>query len=503
MSTLSDLVAEHTHLPGAAVDHLQLVVAEWQLLSDLSFADFLLWVPVTHSPDGTPAPEDEDRFICVAQARPTTAPTAHPDDVVSSFIDRAEHPQLRRAAAERRICREEDPRWYLGVPVRREAIPVTFRGDVVAVLSRETNLAVPRVPSGLEIAYLGIAGDLCQMVADGAFPTPEPSPGVHTSPRVGDGLIRLDTAGAVVFASPNALSAYHRMGHAADLVGTRLAPLTRALIADPFDATEIAQRILAALDGKPSMRAEAESRRGAAVLFRALPLRPGGKAAGALVLCRDVTEVRRRDRALMSKDATIREIHHRVKNNLQTVAALLRLQSRRTSSPEAKEALAESVRRVAAIALVHETLSTSVDERVDLDALVDKVIPVVGDVAVAENHVKVRKTGQFGVVPAEVATPLVMVLTELVQNAVEHAYPTGRSGEVVVSADRSARWLDVVVSDDGRGLPRGFSLERNNGLGLQIVRTLVESELRGSLSLRSHGPSGTEAVLRVPLSHRR
>ncbi|MCG8916116.1 PAS domain-containing sensor histidine kinase [Actinokineospora sp. PR83] len=505
MSTLSDLLAEHTGLSGGAVDHLQLVVAEWQLLSDLSFADFLLWVKVTEESDGAAAadPEAGDRYICVAQARPTTAPTAHPEDVVGSHTDARENPQLRRAAAERRICREEDPRWYLGVPVRREAVPVSFGGEVVGILSRETNLAVPRVPSGLEIAYLGIAGDLCHMVGDGTFPTAEPSPDVHTSPRVGDGLIRLDTSGAVVFASPNALSAYHRMGHAADLVGVRLAPLTRSLIADPFDATEVAQRILMALDGQPSMRTEAESRRGAAVLFRALPLRPGGKPAGALILCRDVTEVRRRDRALMSKDATIREIHHRVKNNLQTVAALLRLQSRRTNSPEAKEALAESVRRVAAIAMVHETLSTSVDERVDLDELIDKVIPVIGDVAAAESQVKVRKSGQFGVVAAETATPLVMILTELIQNAVEHAYPAGHSGEVVVTATRSARWLDVVVADDGRGLPRGFSLERANGLGLQIVRTLMESELRGTLSLSRRDRAGTEAVLRVPLSHRR
>ena len=496
MSTLSDLLAEHTKLSGGEVDHLQMVVAEWQLLSDLSFADLLMWVPVGEGPA-------LDEFLCVAQARATTAPTAHPEDVVGTKVPVDEHPQLRRAVLEARVCREEDPSWYLGVPVRRETIPVTYDDRVIAVLSRETDLAVPRVPSSLEIAYLGIAADLCQMVADGSFPTSEPAPDVHTSPRVGDGLIRLDPTGAVVFASPNAQSAYHRMGHAAELVGVRLAPLTRGLIADPFDATEIAQRILAALDGQPSMRAEAESGRGAAVLFRALPLRPGGKAAGALVLVRDVTEVRRRDRALMSKDATIREIHHRVKNNLQTVAALLRLQSRRTASEEARAALGESVRRVAAIAAVHEALSTSVDERVDLNSLVDKVIPVVGDVAVAENHVRVRRTGQFGVVAAEVATPLVMVLTELVQNAVEHAYPAGASGEVIVSAERSARWLDVAVIDDGRGLPRGFSLERSNGLGLQIVRTLVESELRGSLSLRRRQKGGTEAMLRVPLSHRR
>ncbi|MDA3626453.1 histidine kinase N-terminal domain-containing protein [Saccharopolyspora sp. WRP15-2] len=497
MSTLSDLLAEHTGLSGTAADHLQLVVAEWQLLSDLSFADFLLWVPIG------PQEDPEARFMCVAQARPTTAPTAHPEDVVGTEVTQDEHPQLRRAAGEGRICREEDPRWHLGVPVRRETIPVRLGDEVVAVLSRDTNLAVPRVPSPLEISYLGSAADLCQMVADGTFPTPEPAPDVHTSPRVGDGLIRLDSSGTVVFASPNALSAYHRMGHAADLVGAQLAPLTRSLLNDPFDADEVAQRVRRAMGGQPSMRIEAEAR-GATVLFRALPLRPRGQQAGALVLVRDVTEVKRRDRALMSKDATIREIHHRVKNNLQTVAALLRLQSRRTGNNEARLALDESVRRVTSIALVHETLSMSVDERVDLDDVVDRVIPMMSDVAAAETGVKVRREGRFGVVSAELATPLVMVLTELVQNAFEHAFPEGQGGEVVVQAERSARWLDVVISDDGQGLPKGFSLERAERLGLQIVRTLVESELRGSLSLRGRGRQrGTEAVLRVPLKYRR
>ncbi|MBV8932980.1 MAG: ATP-binding protein, partial [Kutzneria sp.] len=297
--------------------------------------------------------------------------------------------------------------------------------------------------------------------------------------------------------------AYHRMGHAADLVGAQLAPLTRSLVADPFDATEVAQRIRTALDGRPAMRIEAESRHGATVLFRALALRPRGKAAGALVLVRDVTEVKRRDRALLSKDATIREIHHRVKNNLQTVAALLRLQARRTTSSEARDVLTMSVRRVTSIALVHETLSMSVDERVNLDVVVDQVIPMLSEVATADGAGSVRRAGKLGVVPAELATPLVMVLTELVQNALEHAYPAGQQGEVVVSAQRSAKYLDVVISDEGRGLPPGFSLERTERLGLQIVRMLVDSELRGSLSLRNRDDKGVEAALRVPLRRNR
>jgi two-component sensor histidine kinase len=306
----------------------------------------------------------------------------------------------------------------------------------------------------------------------------------------------------VIYASPNALSAYHRMGHAAELRGERLASLTRQLISDPFDAAEVAQRILGAIQGSPSTRIEAYAA-GATMLFRALPLRPRGEPAGALVLIRDVTELRSRDRALLSKDATIREIHHRVKNNLQTVAALLRLQSRRTPNLEARQALQESVRRVASIAMVHETLSLSLDERVDLDEVVDKVLAMVAEVSGEESRVVVRREGAFGILAAELATPLVMVLTELVQNALEHAFEPGLVGEVVLRAERSAGSLEVTVSDDGRGLPPDFLLARAERLGLQIVRTLVGSELRGSLDLQRRQPHGTVAVLSLPLTVRR
>ncbi|MGH3796220.1 MAG: sensor histidine kinase [Pseudonocardiaceae bacterium] len=499
MSTLSELLAQHTHLSGAAVEHLQRTVAEWQLLADLSFADFLLWVPLGRD-DSTADPAVD--FLCVAHARPTTGPTAHPEDVVGTHAEVSEHRRLRRTLTQGRILRDEEPRWQLGVPVRRETVPVRLGEGHIAVLGRDANLAVPRVPSPLEIAYLGVAADLCQMLADGTFPDTTTGPDMHSGPRVGDGLIRVHPTGSVIYASPNALSAYHRMGHAADLRGEQLTTLTRALVSDPFDAAEVAERIHAALEGSPSMRIEAEAA-GATMLFRALPLRPRGEPAGALVLIRDVTEVRSRDRALMSKDATIREIHHRVKNNLQTVAALLRLQSRRTENAEARQALQESVRRVASIAMVHDTLSMSLDERVDIDGVVDSVLPMIADVSGELSRVVVRREGTFGVLAADLATPLVMVLTELVQNALEHAFEPGCHGEVVLRAERSAGSLEVAVSDDGRGLPPAFSLERAERLGLQIVRTLVDSELRGSLDLQRRQPKGTIAVLRLPLTARR
>ena len=161
------------------------------------------------------------------------------------------------------------------------------------------------------------------------------------------------------------------------------------------------------------------------VADRARPSRcgPQGDHIGALILVRDVTDLRRRDRELVTKDATIREIHHRVKNNLQTVAALLRLQARRIDSPSGAAALEEAVRRVGSIAIVHETLSQAVEEHVDFDEIADRLG--------RDGHRRERgrrpgagraATGTFGVLPSESATALAMVLTELLQNAVEHGY---------------------------------------------------------------------------------
>ena len=200
------------------------------------------------------------------------------------------------------------------------------------------------------------------------------------------------------------------------------------------------------------------------------------------MLVRDVTDLRRRDRELVTKDATIREIHHRVKNNLQTVAALLRLQARRIDSPEAKLALEEAVRRVGTIAIVHETLSQEVLDEVGFDEIADRLGVMVTDVGARADRLVVRREGSFGLLPNETATALAMVLTELLQNAVEHGYPeeSERAGSIVVEPERIAGRLRVTVDDDGVGLPDGFDLDTSVNLGLSIVRTLVESELGGS-----------------------
>ena len=119
----------------------------------------------------------------------------------------------------------------------------------------------------------------------------------------------------------------------------------------------------------------------ATLAMRVIPLVPDGVHTGAMVLIRDVTDLRHRERELLSREATIREIHHRVKNNLQTVAALLRMQARRTDSPVAADALREAERRIGSIAVVHELLSQALDEQADFDIVLDRLLMMVGDVA--------------------------------------------------------------------------------------------------------------------------
>jgi two-component system, sensor histidine kinase PdtaS len=231
------------------------------------------------------------------------------------------------------------------------------------------------------------------------------------------------------------------------------------------------------------------------VTLRTIPIRHREERVGAIVLVRDVTEVRHQEQELITKDATIREIHHRVKNNLQTVASLLRIQSRRAHSDTAREALTQAMRRVAAIAVVHDTLSQGLSQNVDFDDVFDRVLMLIAEVASTHNTtVHPTKKGSFGVLPSEYATPLALALTELVTNAVEHGL-AGRDGTVEISAKRKDDQLVVKVRDDGVGLPEG---QVGSGLGTQIVRTLIQGELGGTIDWHTLEGEGTEVTIEVP-----
>jgi two-component sensor histidine kinase len=473
---------------------LQQIVGEGQLLADLAFADIVFWARTS---DGS--------FVAAAHLRPSSSATLFYRDVVGTNPRAEWQGLIERAYDTKLIVDSSHPDWFEQTPARTRAVPVNRRTrsggtdldrPPLAVVTRHSNLSESRMPSRLELTFNECANDLFRMISEGSFPDPEtPMAPSRGAPRASDGLIRLDTGGRVVFASPNALSAFGRLGFDQELEGRLLSEVTTSLLSGRLIVDESLPLVVS---GRAPWRSDVEAS-GVTVTLRAIPLKAAGDRTGALVLCRDVTVLRRQERELITKDATIREIHHRVKNNLQTVASLLRIQSRRTSDENARDALNQAMRRVAAIAVVHDTLSEGLSQNVDFDEVFDRVMMLAAEVASGTNQViKPQLKGRFGILPSEYATPLALALTELVTNAVEHGLKGREQGEVVITATRGPDRLEVVVADNGGGLPDGSIGE---GLGTQIVRTLVEGELSGKIEWKSTAGTSTEVVVVVPLQY--
>jgi two-component sensor histidine kinase len=181
------------------------------------------------------------------------------------------------------------------------------------------------------------------------------------------------------------------------------------------------------------------------------------------------------------------------------------LQARRLESPEARNALEEAERRIRAIARVHEILSREAVEQVPFDEIIEDLVRVATDSAYSlERSVGFTVDGDAGELPAQIATPLAVVLQEILQNAVEHAFEeaddlglAAPEGVVNLALHNDGNTLEVTVSDNGRGLPEGFAIERSDSLGLSIVSRLVQSQLGGTISLETDG--GTVVRLVVPL----
>jgi len=461
------------------------LVTEWQLLADLSFADLILWVPRRGVGEVELA-----GYISIAQIRPMTAATVFTGDAIGIEIKVGERANIDHSFQTGTMLRDTEPTTLGDFTVKEETIPVRFENRVIAVISRHRNVETMRTPSRLELNYREIANQIYRMISEGDFPIQGSVYQAETAPRVGDGLVRLDADGKVTFASPNARSAFGRIGWNREMDGHHFGEILEELTVPIAGREPREENWRIKMSGKNLRRDEFENSDGIIDLL-AIPLTEGEFRIGAVVLVHNVTELRRRDRALVTKDATIREIHHRVKNNLQAVSALLRLQSRRVEEASAKDAIEEAIRRIASIAHVHETLAGSAQDSVPFDDVIRKIMASAVELSPRPDAIRIEKTGDFGIVPALIATPLALVLTELIQNALEHGLAQTGS-RVRVNVARSDNHFQVSVVDDGAGLRPDFSLAESASLGLNIVTTLTENELGGQLSFKRLA-NGTEA----------
>jgi two-component sensor histidine kinase len=450
--------------------HLENLAGNLQLVADMGYGDVALATP-----------DREGGLVVAADARPMTAVAAVAQSRAGTRLARDDEPEAYRALADRSPVVGVRRRTTRGISYVTHAYPVGPSDAPYGVLVRDITQQVAEAPGKMEVAFMAIAADLIALLAAGPLLTVGDGRPFVTTRRAGDGVMRLEEAGRVAYGSPNAVNILKLAGLDGGLAGAPASELPGGTVG-----------IAPALGVGGAHAAEVE------VGGRVLSYRTIGLPTGAVVLVEDITEARRRDQELKVKEATIREVHHRVKNNLQTIASLLRIQARRSGSPEASRALEEAVERVSSMAVVHEMLSASTDETVDFGEAARTVVDMVRQgIAGTGSGVTVEVEGTTGHVPASSATSLALVTAELVHNAIEHGIGPRGQGAVNVSMRRLPDEIHLVVRDDGAGLPDGFDPESDANLGLAIVRTIVQDDLRGTLAF-GRG-RGTTVTIRVPV----
>ncbi|WP_018143546.1 sensor histidine kinase [Alloscardovia criceti] len=502
MTDFNSLISQTPGYDAQDKKQLHSLIADWQIIADLTFSDLLLVIPpsMDHC-------DDISQFVVAAQCRPSTVISRISDDLVGQHPESDLLPLLENTWKSNNLSRMDHYRVVDGISVCDMATPVIHDGRIIGMVLRETNMDNRADNGYYEMSSIGVGKQLFYMITDGSFPYQNRvslARGKHRrhDPRVADGFVVIDTEGIVRYAAPNAISSFRRIGVSGDMVGSSFSKI----VTDHMDKqVKVPDALPIVLMGKGAVAAVLETQ-SAVISMRSLPLESEGVQTGALILCRDITELRWRERQLETKDATISEIHHRVKNNLQAVSSLLRLQARRTKSEEVRRELEEAQRRVETIAVVHEGLSQTADEVVDFDAVIANLLRMSVDLASRKDqHIEISYLGKFGMMPAQDATPLSLILTELVTNCVEHGFENLQEGNIRISVGRAGKNLNIVIEDNGEGIDAEADADMmsarssGSGLGTQIVNTFIKNDFNGNIRWLPGREHGTRIEMKMVL----
>jgi two-component system, sensor histidine kinase PdtaS len=227
-----------------------------------------------------------------------------------------------------------------------------------------------------------------------------------------------------------------------------------------------------------------------------IPILISGQAYGLFIIISDSTIIRKKDKELMSKAAIIKEIHHRVKNNLQTIASLLRLQMRRVNSRKVEKAFLESINRITSIALIHDELSKEGLDEINLKVTIINIMEIIlTNMTSKANNITGEIIGADIYINANEASTLSLCITELIQNAVEHAFTFRRKGSIIVTLEESDDNIIITVEDDGIG----FNPQKAKvSLGLEIIKMITVESLKGDFYIEGH-TYGTKSKIIFPV----
>ena len=491
---MDDVVRECESLTEEDTVFLQKIGKDLGILADLSRADVRMYCPLA-----------SDRGVLVAQASPHSILPIHDKPAVERQVTFSDEPGVIRALAEghrgvnevrRRIGDRESPE--KAAPIVQETRPIRASdGRVIAAVCIETNLIERERHRRRSKVFQKALKQFQDTVLSGNLRGAE----TLTPFTEHDGVMVVDTQHRIQYISGIATSLYRKLGYAGDLLKHRIEDLELDDHSFALEAMEQGQCL------------EAEAQVGGLVwVKKALPFFSPVKRVrrllgwagtpwrleGVLLTIRDETEARRQEEELRVKVAMIQEIHHRVKNNMQTIASLLRIQSRRAESEEVRHALQEGINRILSVAVIHEFLAHQEARVINIRDVSQRIINQVREgVLDREREIRLDLRGPNIYLTTQPATVCALVINELLQNALEHGYERQEGGAVTVNLRDDGEQITISVDDDGVGLPEEFDLAQTSSLGLQIVKALAEGDLKGSLELYGRD-KGVSAVVTFP-----
>jgi two-component sensor histidine kinase len=464
--------------PGGDAELLESISRGMAITADLSRSDLLLVRPT-----------EADGVEVIAQAQPRSIQTLYDAPRVGQILTQQDAPEILDACRRERRIRVQRDFYSSGAPIVQEVYPIRGSdGRLLALLSSETSLIQLERHRSRHRSFRYAVQWLREMCIRGELAATE-----SLSPfGEWDGVVLADSQRRITYLSGIANNLYRRLGYMEDLRGTKLSSLN----------TGDDEMVLAALQSCTPL--EREQREGSHLWIRkVLPVwaprdsrgwiqavatglgRPGS-VGGALIMVHDATEERRKNLELEVKTTMIQEVHHRVKNNLQTIAAMLRMQARRTSTEESLLAINEAISRILSVAVIHEFLSHDERQAINIREVCQRIVNQSRQVTAAPGaRLAYAVEGPSIYLPSQQATACALVVNELIQNAVEHGFERKKHGHISVRLMDGGDQVGVEVMDDGDPLPTEFDLEKPSSLGLQIVRSLVEGDLHGKATLEN------------------
>lgn len=485
---MDEVVHRCDGLTDEDIAFLQRIENDMPILADVSRADVLMY--------GT----DGATPVVIAQARPHSVPPIYPQSLLGQMASMRSRPLVFRAMTRGRFFWSSSPLFDGGAPVVQQVHPLCNQyGQVIAALGIEKTLIEHERHNRRSRAFRTAVWLFQQMVMQGQL---QGSQGLSPFEEH-DGILIIDPQRRIQYASGVANNLYRRLGHLEILPGRHLSSL------ETDDESIVAEAMARCTC------LEAERQEGDRIwIKKVIPLlKPASwlarwwghlserqvdwQIAGAILTIHDATEARREERRLRRQLAVMQEIHHRVKNNLQTVASLLRMRARRVTSDEGRQALEDSINRILSIAVVHEFLSQPQARVINITEVCQRIVRLT-ERGLMDPDQRIRLTlhGPRIDLPAQEATACALVINELLQNAIEHGYDRRTEGTISITLEDEIDRIAIVIHDDGGGLPPDFDLTHEGGLGLQIVRSLVESDLKGWFELRDD--QGVSALVTFP-----